>query len=245
MFINKRPQDQWVLEGDRSPQEPDSTEAKRVETRGTEVKSILSPSFKSPAACAAQAQAAQADEVEEVTMAVEVESNVDPAEVEEVEEEVFQVMPASEGRPPAGKPGSELRVQKRAARRTHSAKARGLGPRGPYPRLPTSPRTGYPGSRPPNRRRRASHLRPSRQDEIRIGGRDRELRHAEKVHEKERQLRDPFNQDNAARGWYQRSTTNTGDTIMTSGGGPRVQAGYGRRVNPNSNNFRGFKPKKR
>lgn len=128
-------------------EEPDSTEAKRVETRGTEVKSILSPSFKSPAACAAQAQAAQADEVEEVTMAVEVESNVDPAEVEEVEEEVFQVMPASEGRPPAGKPGSELRVQKRAARRTHSAKARGLGPRGPYPRLPTSPRTGYPGSR--------------------------------------------------------------------------------------------------
>eukprot|EP00434_Breviolum_minutum_P020595 symbB.v1.2.018159.t1/scaffold1437.1/size118820/2 len=78
-----------------------------------------------------------------------------------------------------------------------------------------------------------------------IGGRDRELRHAEKVHEKERQLRDPFNQDNAARGWYQRSTTNTGKTIMTSGGGPRMQVGYGRRVNPNSNNFRGFKPKKR
>ena len=83
------------------------------------------------------------------------------------------------------------------------------------------------------------------EDEIRIGGRDRELRHAEKVHEKERQLRDPFNQDNAARGWYQRSTTNTGKTIMTSGGGPRMQVGYGRRVNPNSNNFRGFKPKKR
>lgn len=83
------------------------------------------------------------------------------------------------------------------------------------------------------------------EDEIRIGGRDRELRHAEKLHEKERQLRDPFNQDNAARGWYQRSTTNTGKTIMTSGGGPRMQVGYGRRVNPNANNFRGFKPKKR
>ena len=66
-------------------------------------------------------------------------------------------------------------------------------------------------------------------------------------------MRDPFNQDNAARGWYQRSTTNTGKTIMTQGGGPRVQvgssfltegmaqAGYGRRLNPNANNFRGSK----
>eukprot|EP00439_Symbiodinium_sp_Y106_P056599 s803_g7.t4 len=65
------------------------------------------------------------------------------------------------------------------------------------------------------------------------------------VYEKERQLRDPFNQDNAARGWYQRTTTATGKTITAGGGGPRVQAGYGRRVNPNANNFRGFKSKKR
>lgn len=83
------------------------------------------------------------------------------------------------------------------------------------------------------------------EDEIKIGGRDRELRHAEKVYEKERQLRDPFNQDNAARGWYQRTTTATGKTITAGGGGPRVQAGYGRRTNPNANNFRGFKSKKR
>jgi len=83
------------------------------------------------------------------------------------------------------------------------------------------------------------------EDEIKIGGRDRELRHAEKVFEKERQLRDPFNADNGARGWYQRSTTSSGKTIIASGGGPRVQAGYGRRLNPNANNFKGFKPKKR
>mmetsp|Transcript_40558 Transcript_40558/g.72965 ORF Transcript_40558/g.72965 Transcript_40558/m.72965 type:complete len:206 (+) Transcript_40558:185-802(+) len=83
------------------------------------------------------------------------------------------------------------------------------------------------------------------EDEIKLGGRDRELRHAEKVFEKERQLRDPFNQDNGARGWYQRSTTASGKMITVSGGGPRMQAGYGRRINPNSNNFKGFKPKKR
>lgn len=83
------------------------------------------------------------------------------------------------------------------------------------------------------------------EDELKLGGRDREFRHLEKVHEKERQIRDPFNVDNAARSWHQRSTTATGKMITTSGGGPRIQAGYGRRLNPNANNFKGFKPKKR
>jgi RNA-binding protein NOB1 len=83
------------------------------------------------------------------------------------------------------------------------------------------------------------------EDEIKIGGRDREFRHLEKVFEKERQLRDPFNVDNGARSWHQRSTTSSGKMITTSGGGPRIQAGYGRRLNPNAGNFKGFKPKKR
>eukprot|EP00930_Biecheleria_cincta_P098681 TRINITY_DN90330_c0_g1_i1.p1 TRINITY_DN90330_c0_g1~~TRINITY_DN90330_c0_g1_i1.p1 ORF type:complete len:485 (+),score=102.45 TRINITY_DN90330_c0_g1_i1:46-1455(+) len=83
------------------------------------------------------------------------------------------------------------------------------------------------------------------EDELKIGGRDREFRHLEKVFEKERQLRDPFNVDNGARSWHQRSTTATGKMITTGGGGPRIQAGYGRRLNPNANNFKGFKPKKR
>lgn len=90
---------------------------------------------------------AQADEVEEVAMEVEVESNADP-ELPEIEEEVVQVIQAAaaaQGKPPAGKPGTELRVQKRAARRANSA-GRSLGPKGPYPRL-TSSGAGYPGSR--------------------------------------------------------------------------------------------------
>merc|ERR1711972_652287 len=39
------------------------------------------------------------------------------------------------------------------------------------------------------------------EDEIFIGGRDRELRRAEKLRDKDRQARDPFNEDNAARAW--------------------------------------------
>lgn len=73
------------------------------------------------------------------------------------------------------------------------------------------------------------------EDELLMGGRDRELRRMEKLHEKERCSRDPFNEDNGARAWYQRGTTSTGK--MVSGGGPRVQAGYGRK-NPNANNFK-------
>lgn len=80
------------------------------------------------------------------------------------------------------------------------------------------------------------------EDELRIGGRDRELRHARNISEKERQAKDPFNIDNGARAWDQRSSVN-GRPVGTSG--PRVQAGYGRRTNPNANNFKGFARKKR
>lgn len=80
------------------------------------------------------------------------------------------------------------------------------------------------------------------EDEIKIGGRDRELRRLENLHNKERESKDPFNEDNGARGWWQRGTTSTGKTIL--GDAPRLQAGYGRR-NPNAGNFGGFRTKKR
>lgn len=76
------------------------------------------------------------------------------------------------------------------------------------------------------------------EDELKIGGRDREVKRLENLANKERQSRDPFNEDNGARAWYQRGTTATGKQL--SGNAPRVVAGYGRRMNPNANNFRGF-----
>lgn len=81
------------------------------------------------------------------------------------------------------------------------------------------------------------------EDELLIGGRDRELRRLQKLHEKDRQMKDPFNEDNAARGWWQRGAASNGSSLS---GGPRVQAGFGRR-NPNANNFKhkGFGQKRR
>eukprot|EP00933_Yihiella_yeosuensis_P068801 TRINITY_DN7478_c3_g1_i1.p1 TRINITY_DN7478_c3_g1~~TRINITY_DN7478_c3_g1_i1.p1 ORF type:complete len:551 (-),score=146.70 TRINITY_DN7478_c3_g1_i1:127-1659(-) len=81
------------------------------------------------------------------------------------------------------------------------------------------------------------------EDEARLGGRDREQRRLEKVWEKERMARDPFDENNGARAWYQRGTTATGKQITS--GAPRIQAGFGRRTNPNAGNFKGFKPKRR
>jgi len=72
------------------------------------------------------------------------------------------------------------------------------------------------------------------EDEVLLGGRDRQLRHAENLRDKERKMADPFNVDNACRAWYQRSG---------SGGGkgpsdlPRMRAGLGR-ANPNANNYK-------
>lgn len=80
------------------------------------------------------------------------------------------------------------------------------------------------------------------EDEIKLGGRDREMRRLENLADKERKAKDPFDEDNGARGWWQRGTTNTGK--MLTGQAPRMQAGYGRR-NPNANNFGGFKKGKK
>jgi RNA-binding protein NOB1 len=79
------------------------------------------------------------------------------------------------------------------------------------------------------------------EDEILIGGRDRQLRHAEKVANKEQQARDPFNEDNVTRAWYQRGGNSGG---KGPSGLPRMKAGLGR-VNPNANNFKFKTGKKR
>lgn len=79
------------------------------------------------------------------------------------------------------------------------------------------------------------------EDEVLMGGRDRQLRHAEKVQDRERQARDPFNEDNATRAWYQRpGAPGRGGSDM-----PRMQAGLGRRSNPNANNFKHKNSKRR
>lgn len=74
------------------------------------------------------------------------------------------------------------------------------------------------------------------EDDIYIGGRDRQLRHAERQQDKERQMRDPFNEDNATRSWYQRGKA-AGGGFTPAGEGPRLKAGLGR-VNPNANNYK-------
>eukprot|EP00929_Paragymnodinium_shiwhaense_P013807 TRINITY_DN121659_c0_g1_i1.p2 TRINITY_DN121659_c0_g1~~TRINITY_DN121659_c0_g1_i1.p2 ORF type:complete len:547 (+),score=202.83 TRINITY_DN121659_c0_g1_i1:67-1707(+) len=82
------------------------------------------------------------------------------------------------------------------------------------------------------------------EDEIYIGGRDRELRRAQKQAERERAARDPFDVDNGAKDWYARSGT-AKNGYGGSGGGPRMMAGFGRRLNPNANNFKGFRKSKK
>lgn len=71
------------------------------------------------------------------------------------------------------------------------------------------------------------------EDEVLMGGRDREMRRAEKLQNKERQARDPFNEDNACRAWYQRSGCKGGAGADI----PRMKAGLGR-ANPNANNYK-------
>merc|ERR1712080_500610 len=71
------------------------------------------------------------------------------------------------------------------------------------------------------------------EDEVLLGGRDRQLRHAEKVRDKEREMSDPFNQDYACRAWYQRGKSgNSGPSDL-----PKMKAGLGR-ANPNANNYK-------
>jgi len=81
------------------------------------------------------------------------------------------------------------------------------------------------------------------EDEMRMGGRDREMRRQDNLHNREKAAKDPFDLNNGHRGWYQRSTTSSGKMQDTRA--PRVQAGYGRMTNPNQNNFGGFKNKSR
>lgn len=80
------------------------------------------------------------------------------------------------------------------------------------------------------------------EDEVRLGGRDREMRRLENLADKERKTKDPFDEDNGARVLFQRGVTSTGK--MITGQAPRMQAGYGRK-NPNANNFGGFKKGKK
>jgi len=60
------------------------------------------------------------------------------------------------------------------------------------------------------------------------------MRHSENLQNKERQARDVFNEDNAARAWYQRGNASgcKGPADL-----PRMKAGLGR-VNPNANNYK-------
>merc|ERR1711920_652195 len=81
------------------------------------------------------------------------------------------------------------------------------------------------------------------EDEMRMGGRDREFRRQENLHNKERAVKDPFDLDNGARQWSDRSKTNTGKMLDTSA--PRLRACYGHMKNPNANNFGGFKGRKK
>lgn len=76
-------------------------------------------------------------------------------------------------------------------------------------------------------------------DELLIGGRDRELRRAANLQEKERMASDPFDIDNSinAFGANRKGSARTTGPPGRDGLGGRVQAGYGRR-NPNANNFR-------
>jgi len=78
------------------------------------------------------------------------------------------------------------------------------------------------------------------EDEVLIGGRDRQLRHAEKQANKDRANHDPFNQGNAVRAWYQRG----GNGHKGPGELPRMKAGLGR-SNPNANNYRHKTSKKK
>lgn len=80
-----------------------------------------------------------------------------------------------------------------------------------------------------------------REDELMMGGRDRELRRQKKLYEKERETHSLTGSMETTKGWWHRSTTAAGNLAVA--GMPQVFAGYGRK-NPNANNFRGRRPRK-
>lgn len=83
------------------------------------------------------------------------------------------------------------------------------------------------------------------EDELMMNGRDREMRYNQNCAQKAQAGRDPFNEDNGAKGWWQRgSGAQKANSAVGTGRGGRVQAGFGRR-NPNANNFKGFSGSKK
>jgi len=74
------------------------------------------------------------------------------------------------------------------------------------------------------------------EDQMMMGGRDREYRHQRRQWETLRQSRDPFNPDVAYEqtGWWSRKTLPSGKIAVK--GPPKVQIGLGR-GNPNSNRW--------
>lgn len=79
------------------------------------------------------------------------------------------------------------------------------------------------------------------EDEIYIGGRDRQIKYQQKLAEKQRVINDPFANDTLD-GWCARHVTGTGRTVNSNP--HQVTHGYGRK-NPNANNFRQGKFKKK
>jgi len=82
------------------------------------------------------------------------------------------------------------------------------------------------------------------EDQLLMGGRDREIRRQKNLNEAARSAKDPFDYDNAVKDWTKRAVNGSGNALNTSAA--NVQAGYGRR-NPNANNhkFRAHGAKKK
>lgn len=81
------------------------------------------------------------------------------------------------------------------------------------------------------------------EDEMYIGGRDRQLRQAQNIAERQKKIKDPFSGMNAGLdpNWTSRHVTSTGKILSSN---PHMmEAGYGRK-NPNANNFKKGKKKK-
>lgn len=80
-----------------------------------------------------------------------------------------------------------------------------------------------------------------REDEMMMGGRDRELKYRQKLAERQRMEKDPFVNDGFGAAFGGRMTTATGKAL--NGNPHQFQHGYGRK-NPNASNFRAGRFKK-
>jgi len=78
------------------------------------------------------------------------------------------------------------------------------------------------------------------EDEVKLGGRDVQLRAQQRLAEQDRMAHDPFHEDCGGKDWYHRSVTSTGKRLDTRA--PKYTPGYGRK-NPNASNFN-FRGKK-